>query len=46
MQVAKAPAEGESVKDEDVLINCTFTMVSLDPGTKKYKVYASRPDKC
>ncbi|OAK95868.1 Thioesterase/thiol ester dehydrase-isomerase [Phaeosphaeriaceae sp. SRC1lsM3a] len=35
MQVAKAPQEGEQVKDEDVLINCTFTMVSLDPGTKK-----------
>jgi acyl-coenzyme A thioesterase 9 len=36
MQVAKAPKEGEEVKDTDVLINCTFTMVSLDPGTKKY----------
>ncbi|KAF1928784.1 acyl-coenzyme A thioesterase 9 [Didymella exigua CBS 183.55] len=35
MQVAKAPKEGEEVKDADVLINCTFTMVSLDPGTKK-----------
>jgi acyl-coenzyme A thioesterase 9 len=35
MQVAKAPKEGEKVRDEDVLINCTFTMVSLDPGTKK-----------
>ncbi|KAH7389587.1 HotDog domain-containing protein [Phaeosphaeria sp. MPI-PUGE-AT-0046c] len=35
MQVAKAPQEGEQVKDNDVLINCTFTMVSLDPGTKK-----------
>ncbi|KAH8730218.1 HotDog domain-containing protein [Phaeosphaeriaceae sp. PMI808] len=35
MQVAKAPTEGEKVKDQDVLINCTFTMVSLDPGTKK-----------
>lgn len=37
MQVAKAPKEGEEVKDTDVLINCTFTMVSLDPGTKKYE---------
>lgn len=37
MQVAKAPKEGEEVADEDVLINCTFTMVSLDPGTKKYE---------
>lgn len=35
MQVAKAPKEGETVKDTDVLINCTFTMVSLDPNTKK-----------
>ncbi|KAF2256224.1 Thioesterase/thiol ester dehydrase-isomerase [Trematosphaeria pertusa] len=35
MQVAKAPKEGEEVKDQDVLIHCTFTMVSLDPGTKK-----------
>lgn len=37
MQVAKAPKEGEEVKKEDVLINCAFTMVSLDPGTKKYR---------
>lgn len=36
MQVAKAPKEGEEVKEEDVLINCAFTMVSLDPGTRKY----------
>lgn len=36
MQVAKAPQQGQQVKDEDVLINCTFTMVSLDPATKKY----------
>ncbi|KAH7125437.1 HotDog domain-containing protein [Dendryphion nanum] len=35
MQVAKAPKEGEAIKSEDVLISCTFTMVSLDPGTKK-----------
>ncbi|KAF1833359.1 Thioesterase/thiol ester dehydrase-isomerase [Decorospora gaudefroyi] len=35
MQVAKAPKQGEKVRDEDVLINCTFTMVSLDPSTKK-----------
>lgn len=35
MQVAKAPKEGEEVKEEDVLINCAFTMVSLDPGTRK-----------
>jgi acyl-coenzyme A thioesterase 9 len=37
MQVAKAPKEGEKVKKEDVLIHCTFTMVSLDPNTKKYE---------
>ena len=36
MQVAKAPQEGQPIKNEDVLIHCTFTMVSLDPGTKKY----------
>jgi hypothetical protein len=41
MQVAKAPQEGQEVKDEDVLINCTFTMVSLDPGTKKYGYQSS-----
>lgn len=35
MQVAKAPKEGEEVKKEDVLLHCTFTMVSLDPSTKK-----------
>jgi acyl-coenzyme A thioesterase 9 len=35
MQVAKAPKEGENPKEEDVLLHCTFTMVSLDPGTKK-----------
>lgn len=34
-QVAKAPHEGRKVKQEDVLLTCTFTMVSLDPGTKK-----------
>jgi acyl-coenzyme A thioesterase 9 len=36
LQVAKAPKEGEKVKKEDILISCTCTMVSLDPGTKKY----------
>lgn len=38
LQVAKAPAEGEKVKPEDVLITCAFTMVSLDPVTKKYVI--------
>jgi acyl-coenzyme A thioesterase 9 len=45
MQVAKAPKEGEKVKDSDVLINCTFTMVSLDPSTKKYALCLHRPKK-
>lgn len=36
IQVAKAPEEGEETKPEDVLITCAFTMVSLDPITKKY----------
>ncbi|EAW10171.1 putative acyl-CoA thioester hydrolase [Aspergillus clavatus NRRL 1] len=35
LQVTKVPAEGEQVKPEDVLITCAFTMVSLDPATKK-----------
>lgn len=35
LQVAKAPAEGESVKEEDILLTCAFTMVSLDPQTKR-----------
>ncbi|KAI4172234.1 MAG: hypothetical protein LQ343_003669 [Gyalolechia ehrenbergii] len=35
IQVAKAPKEGSSVQKEDVLMTCAFTMVSLDPNTKK-----------
>lgn len=35
LQVAKAPKKGAKVKKEDVLMTCAFTMVSLDPGTKK-----------
>lgn len=35
LQVARAPVEGEKVKKEDVMITCTCTMVSLDPGTRK-----------
>lgn len=31
MQVAKAPAKGELVKSDDVLMTCAFTMVSLVP---------------
>ena len=35
LQVAKAPQEGNTVNKEDVLMSCAFTMVSLDPATKK-----------
>ena len=35
LQVAKAPAENQVVQKEDVLLTCAFTMVSLDPSTKK-----------
>ncbi|KAE8150158.1 HotDog domain-containing protein [Aspergillus avenaceus] len=35
LQVAKAPPPGQQAKPEDVLITCAFTMVSLDPATKK-----------
>jgi acyl-coenzyme A thioesterase 9 len=35
LQVSKAPKEGEVVKEEDVLLTCAMTMVSLDPATKK-----------
>lgn len=34
-QVAKASKKGVKIKKEDVLMTCAFTMVSLDPGTKK-----------
>ena len=35
LQIAKAPAEGQKAKEEDILLSCTCTMVSLDPKTKK-----------
>ena len=35
LQVAKAPAEGQSVNPADVFMTCAFTMVALDPVTKK-----------
>ncbi|KAL8861203.1 MAG: hypothetical protein Q9178_002419 [Gyalolechia marmorata] len=35
IQVAKAPEKGASAKKENVLMTCAFTMVSLDPNTKK-----------
>ncbi|KAI1468975.1 Thioesterase/thiol ester dehydrase-isomerase [Daldinia caldariorum] len=34
-QVARARDEGEPSRPEDVLLTCTFTMVALDPRTKK-----------
>ncbi|KAJ5614334.1 hypothetical protein N7528_007988 [Penicillium herquei] len=34
-QVTKARPEGQAPQPEDVLITCAFTMVSLDPATKK-----------
>ncbi|OTA96158.1 hypothetical protein M434DRAFT_393018 [Hypoxylon sp. CO27-5] len=34
-RVARARDEGEPSKPEDVLLTCTFTMVALDPTTKK-----------
>jgi acyl-coenzyme A thioesterase 9 len=35
LQVAKVRGEGEVARKEDVLITCAFTMVSLDPVTRK-----------
>jgi acyl-coenzyme A thioesterase 9 len=35
MQVAKAPLQGQKIKPKDILMTCAFTMVSLDPKTKK-----------
>ncbi|EGP82841.1 unnamed protein product [Zymoseptoria tritici ST99CH_1A5] len=35
LQVAKAPKDGVKAKSEDVMMICQFTMVSLDPATKK-----------
>ena len=35
-QVSKLRPEGEPAQPDDVLITCAFTMVSLDPATKKY----------
>lgn len=32
LQVAKAPEEGQSAKEEDVLMTCAFTMVSFEPS--------------
>ncbi|KAI9892475.1 MAG: hypothetical protein M1814_001432 [Vezdaea aestivalis] len=35
LQVAKVVGNNEPVRDEDILLTCAFTMVSLDPETKK-----------
>ncbi|MCJ1431899.1 hypothetical protein MMC27_001255 [Xylographa pallens] len=35
LQVARVPNNGSEVLKEDVLMTCAFTMVSLDPSTKK-----------
>ncbi|KAG8527965.1 uncharacterized protein KY384_006881 [Bacidia gigantensis] len=35
LSVAQAPERGEQTHVEDVLLSCVFTMVSLDPVTKK-----------
>lgn len=35
LRVAKAPEEGQEVRKEDILMTCAFTMVSLDPSTKR-----------
>lgn len=43
LQVAKAPAENQVVRNEDVLLTCAFTMVSLDPSTKKSVQTSSSP---
>ncbi len=35
LQVAKAREDGQVSQPEDVLMTCAFTMVSLDPTSKK-----------
>lgn len=35
LQIAKAPEEGQQVAPEDVFMTCAFTMVALDPNTRK-----------
>ena len=35
LQVAKVPENGDTIKKGDILMTCAFTMVSLDPSTKK-----------
>lgn len=35
LQVAKAPKDGQEVKQQDVMITCQCTMVATDPATKR-----------
>ena len=35
LQVAKVPKDGIPLSKEDIILTCAFTMVSLDPSTKK-----------
>ncbi|EHY59236.1 hypothetical protein HRR83_001495 [Exophiala dermatitidis] len=35
LQIAKAPKEGQKVAPEDIFMTCAFTMVALDPTTKR-----------
>ena len=35
LQIAKAPSAGHKVAPEDVFMTCAFTMVALDPRTKR-----------
>ncbi|KAI5290947.1 Acyl-coenzyme A thioesterase 9, mitochondrial [Ascosphaera aggregata] len=43
LQVARLPIEGQRMKPEDVQITCAFTMVSLDPTTRKSGYHAVIP---
>jgi acyl-coenzyme A thioesterase 9 len=38
LQVAKALAEGEKLKDEDILLTCAFTMVIILQGSQSMKI--------
>lgn len=35
LQVARVPEAGQMLKESDILMTCAFTMVSLDPVTKR-----------
>lgn len=35
-RVSRARADGQAPGDEDIFLTCTFTMVALDPVSKKY----------